>query len=180
MIEVICGPMFSGKTEELIRRVKRVALAEQRYVVVKPNIKSRNKNEESGISTHDESNAIHAISISESELVETTKDFNVVAIDEVQFFDEDIYIQIQALSDAGKRIIISGLDMDFSRTPFKAMSNLLCIADKVLKLKSVCMSCKENASYSKRIAKSDKLVSIGGKESYQALCKKCYKKEDKQ
>jgi len=176
MIEVICGPMYSGKTEELIRRIKRVKIAGLKYVVIKPNITSRYDKEVDGIVTHSQDSFIDAETINSSTELLKYIHYDVIAIDEVQFFDNDLYIIIQMLSDYGKRIIVSGLDMKFNRHPFTLMSNILSISHKIDKLSSICAECKENAVYSYRISDSEEEVIIGEKELYIPLCSKCFQK----
>jgi len=178
MIEVICGPMFSGKTEELIRRLKRVIIAETPYIVFKPNIDSRNEAEDDGIATHDlcgKSDA-HVVNTAE-EMYAMSSDYKVVAIDEAQFFESDLYMTVLKMADEGKRVIISGLDLDYLRQPFPTMSNLLAIADRVDKINSICMVCKENASYSLRLVEQSDLMVIGGQDTYLPVCRTCYNKK---
>jgi thymidine kinase len=176
MIEVICGPMFSGKTEELIRRLKRVAISGQTYIVIKPKIASRYDAEDTGISTHDETNSLNAVAVEDciADIYYATEEYNVVAIDEAQFFSEKLYQVVMMLADSGKRIIISGLDTDFRRKPFPTIANLMSVADKVDKLHSICMGCKEDAIYSLRTSNETDLMVIGNQDTYLPLCRKCY------
>ncbi len=180
MIEVICGPMFSGKTEELIRRIKRVKIAGENYIVIKPRIDSRYEGEVDGISTHDNV-SLNAIMLNNClpDVFYESKDYDVIAIDEAQFFDKYLYQIVRELSDRGKRVIISGLDTDFRREPFVTMSNLMAIADRVDKLHSICMGCKKDAVYSLRTTDEKDLMVIGSSESYIPLCGKCYVQKSK-
>lgn len=180
MIEVICGPMFSGKTEELIRRIKRVKIAGENYIVIKPSIESRYEGEKEGISTHDDM-SINALALNNClpDVFYETKDYDVIAIDEAQFFDKNLYQIVLMLSDRGKRVIVSGLDTDFRREPFVTMSNIMAIADKVDKLHSICMGCKKDAVYSLRTTDETDLMVIGSSESYIPLCGKCYTNKSK-
>ena len=178
MIEVTCGPMFSGKTEKLIRKLKRAKIAEVSYIVVKPNISSRYDDEEIGIVTHDQEHKALAVVVNDLEqLYNIAHEYQIIAIDEAQFFDKDLYKTVLRLADEGKRIIASGLDMDFQREPFETMSNLLSIADKIDKITSVCVECKENAIYSHRTVAIEDQKFIGSTESYMPLCRKCFNKK---
>jgi thymidine kinase len=176
MIEVICGPMFSGKTEELIRRIKRVIISETPYVVFKPNIESRNDKENNAIATHDLCGELQAVVVDNTDdIYNKGREFDVIAIDEAQFFDEGLYKIVLKLADEGKRIIISGLDLDYERNPFPTMSKLFSIADKVDKINSICMFCKKNlANYSKRVVDNKELMFIGDKQTYKPICRKCF------
>lgn len=175
MIEIICGPMFSGKTEELIRRLKRVKITGKSYIVIKPDISSRYAGEETGISTHDETRVEKAVVAKcLPDVFYLGMDMDVVVIDEAQFFDKYLYFIVGLLADRGKRIIISGLDLDFQREPFPTMSKLMCIADRVDKLHAICTNCKRNAIFSYRTTEEKDLIVIGSKESYIPLCRKCF------
>jgi thymidine kinase len=176
VIEVICGPMFSGKTEELIRRIKRVIISETTFIVFKPNIDSRNEKENNAIATHDLCGELQAVVVDNiDDIYNKSKDYEVIAIDEAQFFDEDLYKIVLRMADEGKRIIISGLDLDYERNPFITMSKLFSIADKVDKINSICMVCKKNlANYSKRMVNNTDLMYIGDKKTYIPICRKCF------
>ena len=177
MIEVICGPMFSGKTEELIRRIKRVHIAGLECAVVKYDSKNRYQEEYTGIVSHDKKSYFVATPITSTlNLYDYSQD--VIAIDEVQFFPDYLFKVIQNLSDCGKRIIVSGLDMDYLRQPFPTMANIIAVADTVDKLKSICMECKGDALYSFRTTNETELMVIGEKDSYMPLCIKCYNKKN--
>jgi thymidine kinase len=170
--------MFSGKTEKLLRKLKRAKIAEVSYIVVKPNIASRYTDEEVGIVTHDQEHKALAVVVNDLEqLYNIAHEYQIIAIDEAQFFDKDLYKTVLKLADEGKRIIASGLDLDFQREPFETMSNLLSVADKVDKITSVCMGCKGNALYSYRTVNVNDQKFIGSTESYKPLCRECFNKQ---
>ena len=179
-IEVICGSMFSGKSEELIRRVRRVQIARKKVQVFKPAIDNRFAIQH--IYSHNGSK-IEAINIGNPNdiLIKIKPDTEVVAIDEVQFFNDDIVYISQKLADQGKRIIIAGLDQDFRGEPFGPMPNLLAIAEYIIKLQAICMICGKSASRTQRLVNgkpakySDPTILLGAKESYEARCRKCHK-----
>ena len=178
-IEVICGSMFSGKSEELIRRVHRVQIARKKVQVFKPIIDNRFAVQY--IYSHNGSK-IEAINISQpKELLEKLDpDIEVIAIDEAQFYSDDIISICQKLADQGKRIIIAGLDQDFRGEPFGPVPKLLAIAEYIDKLQAICMVCGNPASRTQRLVNgkpakySDPTILIGAKESYEARCRKCH------
>ncbi|MBP5213304.1 MAG: thymidine kinase [Bacteroidales bacterium] len=171
-IEVICGSMFSGKTEELIRRVKRAQIARQNIIIIKPTIDIRYSRED--VVSHNRT-AIQAIPVEHSRLIlRMGKDAEVIAIDEAQFFDDGIVDVCNALANMGKRVIVAGLDMDYLGKPFGPMPNLLSIADEVTKTRAICMRCGRLASFSYRIAENDQQVLLGEKSEYMPLCRTCY------
>lgn len=171
MIDVITGPMFSGKTEELIRRIHTAETAGLKVKVFKPQIESRNESEVNAIATHNKKDSVAAMPVSSSiYIVRESVGYDVVAIDEAQFFDEKLYTVLRVLSDNGKWIIASGLDMDYQREPFSTMANLMVIADKIDKYTSICNICKKPAAYSKRVVKENDRVFIGGDDSYIPCC----------
>lgn len=171
-IEVICGSMFSGKTEELIRRLKRAKIARQKVEIFKPAVDKRYS--EDDIVSHD-SNAIHSTPVDNSRsILLMTSDVDVVGIDEAQFFDDGIIEVCTELANNGTRVIIAGLDMDFRRIPFGPMPALLAIADDVSKVHAICVECGHIANYSYRLVNSDRRVLLGEKNEYQPLCRKCY------
>lgn len=178
-IEVICGSMFSGKSEELIRRVRRVQIAKKKVQVFKPTIDNRFAIQY--IYSHNGSK-IKAINISQpKELLEKLDpDTEVIAIDEAQFYSDDIVSICQKLADEGKRIIIAGLDQDFRGEPFGPMPKLLAIAEYVSKLQAICMVCGNPASRTQRMVNgkpakySDPTILVGAKETYEARCRKCH------
>ena len=176
-IEVICGSMFSGKTEELIRRLKRAKIARQRVEIFKPAIDKRYSEED--IVSHD-SNAIHSTPVDNSHsILLMTSDVDVVGIDEAQFFDDGIVEVCSELANNGTRVIVAGLDMDFRRIPFGPMPALLSIADDVTKVHAICVECGHIANYSYRLVDSDRRVLLGERNEYQPLCRKCYLKYEK-
>lgn len=173
-IEVICGSMFSGKTEELIRRLKRAKFAHQRVEIFKPAIDTRYSEEE--VVSHD-SNSIASTPIdSSASIVLFSSDIDVVGIDEAQFFDEGLVDVCNQLANNGIRVIIAGLDMDFKGIPFGPMPNLCAIADEVTKVHAICVKCGNLAYVSHRTTNNDKRVLLGEKDTYEPLCRECYRK----
>ncbi len=173
-IEVITGSMFSGKTEELIRRLRRAQIAQQKVEIFKPAIDNRYSEVE--IVSHD-AKSIKSVPVSSAkEILEKLSDAEVVGIDEAQFFDDDIIDVCNTLANKGIRVIVAGLDMDFRGKPFGPMPQLMAIAEYVTKVHAICMRCGALAHYSHRISKSDKLVEIGEKDKYEPLCRSCYLK----
>lgn len=171
-IEVICGSMFSGKTEELIRRLKRAKIARQKVEIFKPAVDKRYSDDE--VVSHD-SNAIHSTPVDNSHsILLMTDDVDVVGIDEAQFFDEGLVEVCTVLSDRGIRVIVAGLDTDYRRVPFGPMPALLSLADDVSKVHAICVECGHTANYSYRLVDSDRRVLLGEKNEYQPLCRKCY------
>jgi thymidine kinase len=178
-IEVICGSMFSGKSEELIRRVRRVQIAKKKVQVFKPTIDDRYDIQH--IYSHN-GTKVEAINVVKSrEILETVEpDTEVIAIDEAQFYDHDIVSICQKFADQGKRVIIAGLDQDFRGEPFGPIPKLLAIAEYVDKLQAICMVCGNTASRTQRLVNgqpakySDPTILIGAKESYEARCRKCH------
>jgi len=178
-IEVICGSMFSGKSEELIRRVHRVQIARKKVQVFKPTIDNRFTVQY--IFSHNGSK-IEAINISQPKelLKKLDPDTEVIAIDEAQFFSDDIISICQKLADQGKRVIIAGLDQNFRGEPFGPVPKLLAIAEYIDKLQAICMVCGSPASRTQRLVNqkpakySDPTILIGAKESYEARCRKCH------
>ena len=173
-IEVICGSMFSGKTEELIRRMKRAQFANQKMLLFKPIID--NRYHETNIVSH-QGTSIQAISVTDSsEILKSWTDQKVIAIDEAQFFDHALVTVCNELATKGVRIIIAGLDMDYLGEPFGPMPKLLAIAEYVTKVHAICVSCGNLAHYSHRISNEDGQVVVGAIEKYQPLCRTCYTK----
>ena len=171
-IEVICGSMFSGKTEELIRRLKRVEFANQKLLLVKPHIDDRYHKEKvvSHVGT-----SFHAICVRDSsEILDKWNNERVVAIDEAQFFDDEIITVVTELAKRGVRVILAGLDMDYMGIPFGPMPHLLSIAEYVTKVHAICVSCGNLAQFSHRTVKDEKQVLVGAKEEYRPLCRFCY------
>lgn len=173
-IEVICGSMFSGKTEELIRRLKRANFAKQKVEIFKPAIDTRYSDEE--VVSHDH-NVIQSTPVeSSASILLFSSNIDVVGIDEAQFFDEGLVDICNQLADNGIRVIIAGLDMDFKRVPFGPIPALCALADEVTKVHAICVRCGNLAYASHRITKSDKRVLLGEKDSYEPLCRECYMK----
>lgn len=164
--------MFSGKTEELIRRLKRAKFARQRVEIFKPAIDTRYSEEEDV--SHD-SNSIASTPIdSSASILLFSSDKDVVGIDEAQFFDEGLVDVCNKLADNGIRVIVAGLDMDFRRVPFGPIPALLAIADEVTKVHAICVKCGNLAYATHRITKSEKRVLLGEKADYEPLCRTCY------
>ena len=181
-LEVICGSMFSGKSEELIRRVKRVVIARKRVAVFKPALDDRYGAR--AVNSHDgNSLEAHAVPHEEPDQVlriARQEDAEVVAVDEAQFFSPGIVDVAMALVEEERRVIIAGLDMDFAGRPFGSMPTLMALADEVSKLKAICVVCGRPATYNQRLIdgqparKDDPLIVIGGQERYEARCRDCY------
>lgn len=173
-IEVVCGGMFSGKTEELIRRMKRAMIAKQRTEIFKPQMEVRYH--ESKIVSHD-ANQIPSTPVPvSSNILLLSHDIQVVGIDEAQFFDDQLPEVCSHLADHGIRVIVAGLDMDYLGQPFGPMPRLLAIADYVTKLHAICMHCGDLAHHSHRIAGNETLIMLGEKDSYVPLCRSCFNK----
>ncbi len=171
-IEVICGSMFSGKTEELIRRINRVKIARRHIEIFKPTIDCRYSRKD--VVSHDK-NAIDATPIENSQsILLLYRDADVVAIDEAQFFDHGIVDVCNTLANNGVRVIVAGLDMDYTGTPFGPMPDLCAIADDVYKTRAVCVRCGQLANFSYRTALSREQVLIGESSEYQPVCRRCY------
>ena len=172
-IEVICGSMFSGKTEELIRRLRRAEIAKQRVEIFKPAIDTRYSATE--VVSHDE-NSIRSSAIDNSStILLLSGNIDVIGIDEAQFFDENLVEVCIKLADMGIRVIVAGLDMDFRGKPFGPMPGLMACAEFVTKVHAVCMHCGQIAHFSHRFSATEKLVVLGEKESYEPLCRECFK-----
>ncbi|MVZ64291.1 thymidine kinase [Sphingobacterium sp. DK4209] len=171
-IEVICGSMFSGKTEELIRRLKRAKFAKLPVEIFKPEIDVRYGEHE--VVSHD-SNAIPSTPVSHSSaILLLSSDTKVVGIDEAQFFDEELPDVCNTLANRGIRVIVAGLDMDYKGRPFGPIPNLMAMAEHVSKVHAVCVQCGSPATYSYRIAENESRVLLGEKESYEPRCRSCY------
>ena len=171
-IEVICGSMFSGKTEELIRRLKRAQFANQKVEIFKPALDVRYSKEE--VVSHD----AHAIPSTPVETADSilllTGDVEVVGIDEAQFFDENRVGVCQQLANKGIRVICAGLDMDYLGKPFGPMPALMAVAEYVTKVHAICVRCGNLAHHSHRLAAGDKLVMLGEKDTYEPICRHCF------
>ena len=171
-IEVICGSMFSGKTEELIRRLKRAMIANQRVEIFKPKLDTRY--DETKVVSHD-ANAILSIPVETAEkILELSAEVNVVGIDEAQFFDEQLPDVCQQLALKGIRVIVAGLDMDYKGQPFGPMPNLLAVAEYITKVHAICQHCGNLATHSYRLSIDSDQVVLGEKETYEPRCRTCY------
>ena len=171
-IEVICGSMFSGKTEELIRRLKRANFAHQKVEIFKPVIDTRYSEEE--VVSHDSNHILSTPIESSASILLLATDVDVVGIDEAQFFDKGLVDVCNELARRGTRVIIAGLDMDFRCTPFGPMPALMSIADEVTKVHAICVKCGNLAYVSHRLVSNDKQVLLGEKMEYEPLCRECY------
>ncbi|GAB3546446.1 thymidine kinase [Spirosoma fluminis] len=171
-IEVICGSMFSGKTEELIRRLNRARIAKLNVRIFKPALDTRYH--EANIVSHS-AVTIQSIPVqTASQITALAGNCDVVGIDEAQFFDKDIVTVCDALANQGQRVIIAGLDMDFSGRPFGCMPQLMSIAEYVTKVHAICVVCGDIAQYSYRLVPSQERVLLGETDSYEARCRRCF------
>jgi len=171
-IEVICGSMFSGKTEELIRRLKRAKIAKQKVEIFKPEVDKRYADD--GVVSHDE-NKVHCTPVqTASQILLYDIDADVVGIDEAQFFDMELVTVCNELANRGFRVIVAGLDMDFRGKAFGPMPDIMASAEYVTKVHAICMKCGNLAQFSHRFIKDESLVVLGEKESYEPLCRACY------
>jgi thymidine kinase len=171
-IEVIVGSMFSGKTEELIRRLTRARIAKQNVEIFKPEIDKRY--DEQNVVSHN-ANSIRSIPVqNSSQIMLYIGGMDVVGIDEAQFFDDDLPEVCNYIANQGIRVVVAGLDMDFSGKPFGPIPALMATAEYVTKVHAICMRCGDLAHYSHRTTASEKLVLLGEKDNYEPLCRKCY------
>ncbi|MBR3884713.1 MAG: thymidine kinase [Bacteroidaceae bacterium] len=171
-IEVVCGSMFSGKTEELIRRLKRAKFAHQKVEIFKPALDTRYSEQE--VVSHDSNHILSTPIESSASILLLANDVDVVGIDEAQFFDNDLVDVCAELARRGIRVIVAGLDMDFRTTPFGPMPALMAIADEVTKVHAICVRCGNLAYVSHRIVEGEKQVLLGEKAEYEPLCRECY------
>jgi len=175
-IEVVCGSMFSGKTEELLRRIRRAQFANQQIELFKPAMDTRY--DEKAVVSHDETTMLSTPVHNSSEIllyvnIDTVE---VVGIDEGQFFDDGIVDVCNILSNKGIRVIVAGLDMDYSGKPFGAMPYLMAVAEYITKVHAICVKCGDLAQFSHRTVLNDRQVLLGEKESYEPLCRHCFNK----
>jgi thymidine kinase len=171
-IEVICGSMFSGKTEELIRRMKRAQYAKQKVEIFKPEIDTRY--DDVKVVSH-EGNSIHSTPVpASSHILLLASDVDVVGIDEAQFFDAGLVDVCNQLADSGIRVIVAGLDMDYLGKPFGPIPSLLATAEHVTKVHAICMRCGNVANHSHRISEDSALVVLGETNNYEPLCRDCF------
>ena len=171
-IEVICGSMFSGKTEELIRRLKRAKIANQKVEIFKPRIDTRY--DEAKVVSHDANSILSTPVAQSAEIVDLVEGVNVVGIDEAQFFDENLPDICQQLALKGVRVIVAGLDMDYKGQPFGPMPNLLAVAEYITKVHAICQHCGNLATHSYRLSLDNNQVVLGEKETYEPRCRTCY------
>ena len=164
--------MFSGKTEELIRRIKRARIAQQQVKIFKPCIDTRYSDVE--VVSHDAQSVASVPVASATELVALAQSADVVGVDEAQFFDEGLVEVCNTLANQGKRVIVAGLDMDFRGQPFGPMPALCAVAEDVTKVHAVCVRCGELAQYSHRLVAGDNQVMLGEMQTYEPLCRQCY------
>lgn len=180
VLEVICGPMFSGKSEELIRRLRRAKIAQQKIITFKPQLDNRYALEY--VVSHDGNKVDARPLINVQEIIEivNANNANVIGIDEAQFFSHDLVSVVCQLINENRRVIVAGLDLDFRGTPFGCMPLLLAIADKVTKLQAICTQCGHDAHFTQRLVNGtparfdDPIIMIGAQEAYQARCRGCY------
>ncbi|MCR4852778.1 MAG: thymidine kinase [Prevotella sp.] len=173
-IEVVCGSMFSGKTEELIRRLKRAKFARQKVEIFKPAIDVRYS--EQDVVSHDQ-NSIPSTPIdSSASILLLAGDIDVVGIDEAQFLDDGLVNVCNELANRGVRVIVAGLDMDYKGVPFGPIPGLCAIADEVTKVHAICVKCGSLAYVSHRLVKNDKRVLLGETQEYEPLCRECYQR----
>ena len=172
LIEVICGSMFSGKTEELIRRINSAKLAKFKTIVFKPRIDSRNKGD--FVTSHDNNKFEANVVDDENEILNKSKKYHVIGIDEAQFFSGYLVDVCNNLANCGKRIIVAGLDMDFEGNPFGPMPNLMATAEFVSKLHAICAKTGVMANYTHRKSKDKKLIKIGDNNEYEAVSRICF------
>lgn len=175
-IEVVCGPMFSGKTEELIRRLRLALIARQKVEIFKPALDTRYP--EGHIASHDDQRFLCTPVADAGKILELVGEHSrVVGIDEAQFFDEAVVAVCQKLANRGRRVIVAGLDQDYRGEPFGAMPRLMAVAESVLKLKAVCMVCGGLASRSQRLTRETSQVVLGDADHYEARCRACFDPE---
>lgn len=177
-VEVICGSMFSGKTEELIRRLKRAKIARQRVEIYKPAIDTRYSDE--AVVSHDANSIASTPVDSARSILLLASEAQVVGIDEAQFFDDSLVEVCTRLAASGKRVIIAGLDMDFKGVPFGPMPALMSIAEEVTKVHAICVRCGNLAYVSHRIVDDEHRVLLGEQSEYEPLCRHCYHEVMKQ
>jgi len=177
-IEVVCGSMFSGKTEELIRRLKRAKIAKMKVEIFKPAVDTRY--DEVKVVSHDKNEIISTPVQTSSNILLLANDVEVIGIDEAQFFDDELPEVCNELANRGIRVIVAGLDMDFQGKPFGPIPQILATAEYVTKVHAICMRCGKLAHISHRTVHNDKLVMLGETESYEPLCRTCYQKAHKE
>ncbi|MEE9169512.1 MAG: thymidine kinase [bacterium] len=172
-IEVICGSMYSGKSEELIRRLRRCQIARQSVSILKPQIDTRYSNDY--IVSHSDLKIPSTPVNSAIEILEAAADSDVVGIDEAQFFGMELVAVCQQLSNNGKRVIVAGLDQDYRGDPFEPIPQLLAVAEYITKTLAICMVCGNPANRTQRLTQDEERVVVGGRKIYEARCRKCFK-----
>tara|TARA_B100000886_G_scaffold234436_1_gene163916 strand:+ start:1677 stop:2234 length:558 start_codon:yes stop_codon:yes gene_type:complete len=173
-IEVICGSMFSGKTEELIRRLRRAKIAKQSVIIFKPSIENRYNKDK--VVSHN-MRAIDCVAVDDAtDIIELSKKKEVIGIDEAQFFNNNLVEVCNKLANKGVRIIIAALDMDYEGNPFEPIPQLMSIAEDVTKVRAICVQCGNLANYSYRIVDKDEQILLGEKKEYEARCRICFNK----
>ena len=177
-IEVVCGSMFSGKTEELIRRMKRAKFAKQKVEIFKPSLDTRYSDVD--VVSHDQHSIPSTPIDSSSTIALLSSDIDVVGIDEAQFLDDGVVDVCNDLANRGVRVIVAGLDMDFQGKPFGPMPALCAIADEVTKVHAICVKCGALAYVSHRLVKNDRRVMLGESQEYEPLCRACYQQAVKE
>ena len=171
-IEVVCGSMFSGKTEELIRRLRRAQFANQKIALFKPTVDNRYSDVE--VVSHDFHKLTSTPIKDPADMLKVGPEVKVVGVDEAQFFDDSLVDVCQALANRGVRVIVAGLDMDYLGQPFGPMPRLMAVAEDVQKVHAICVKCGALATFSHRLSKSQDLVLLGEKDVYEPLCRDCF------
>ena len=175
-IEVVCGPMFSGKSEELIRRLRRAEIAKLKVAIFKPAIDDRYAT--GHIVSHSEQRLPSIPVSSSTEILEKARDADVVGVDEAQFFNNDLVDVCQQLADHGKRVIVAGLDQDYRGKPFEPIPQLLAVAEYITKTLAICVQCGSPASRTQRLSKDSERVVVGAADIYEARCRFCHQVHD--
>ena len=175
-IEVICGSMFSGKTEELIRRIRRAEIAKMNTIIFKPNIDNRYSSNH--IVSHNQSKMESILVEDINEILENSTEMDVIGIDEAQFFSNELIPVCKKLAKDNKRVVVAGLDTDFKGIPFGPMPALMCESDFLDKLRAICVKCGNPASFSQRLINDSEQVLIGETDIYEARCRNCFNKEE--
>ncbi|UCF64692.1 MAG: thymidine kinase [bacterium] len=171
-IEVICGSMFSGKSEELIRRLRRASIARQKVAVFKPRIDVRFSDDH--IVSHSELKLASRVVENAWDILEQSLEAQVVGIDEAQFFDRDLLVVCQKLANMGKRVIVAGLDQDYRGEPFEPIPQLLAVAEYITKTHAICVVCGNPANYTQRKIQNTERVIVGASDIYEARCRNCF------
>lgn len=171
-IEVVCGCMFSGKTEELIRRLRRAQIARQSVTIFKPTVDNRYSSDH--IVSHNEQSLSSIVVTNPADIIDLATNSQVIGIDEAQFFSDELPSVCERLAEAGKRVIVAGLDQDYRGRPFEPIPHLLAIAEYITKTLAICMQCGNPADRTQRITNQQELVVVGAHNVYEARCRKCF------